>query len=682
MRPQLLIAVALAASAAAMSWAAPAAAEDSPWTAYLDYAYVYSSAEEDALRARIDQYGKEAGIRLEDYVPVAFGARALAESPDPEADIRRAAIARMLLYLAHGETREIERSAALIQRLEDRLERHENRYWYHYILAHRALEKGRPVDFSAELLDLWLHVVLPLETPYETLRTLSLSEAPSSGFVAALPYVYENLARMILIRSPKMGVTTDLDPLGALVRMLHDGRVGAHPDVIPVELSSLAYVERVATRLDGIESDGGSLTFTLALYEASKHHDAARATMASHGLGPETIKALRVASGAYEASLDRATFLQGKTAVHIRVLQQLGEVYAAKQRLGVDPEIEMPLGIENAMQLYAELNRGSRRAAEQGFDTADLRNSAMRRLWEEIQETSLNAADYYLTRSVEDPARGDEHARSAARIYARYLSLFQRFAAQRGGEAVPDSAYFAAYEAARGYGDSLLTYTRGRVSDTEMKQASRRYVAALHLFPFDRHVWPGLARALERQGQENRYLGLARPVAEAVNTSRHVELWIQHGEPGARAIAALRRAFSDSQALIYLGFAEEETVAELESSLAGLRGRRDATRSELDTLSLKRASLGRVGTAPPAAKADDGRRARAVDSMQVEALDRKLAETRLLLRRLESQIDARTRALPLFKATLGTEKLVDELRSRRDHPVHTLLRRMYHENRA
>ena len=675
---------ALLSLAGALALALPAVADESAWTAYLDYAYVFASADEESLRARLKDYGREAGIRLEDYVPVAFGERALAESADPEADTRRAAIARLLLYLAYGEPEELEASADLISRLQERLERHENRYWFHYILAHRALERGRPADFTGELLDLWLHVVVPLEAPYETLRTLSLSDAPGSGFVSALPYVYENVARILLIRSPKMGVTSDLDPLGAIVRMLHDGRVGNHPDVIPVELSSRGYVERVATRLDGVESDGGSLTFTLALYEASRYHDEARAALASHGLGPETVEALRVASGAYESALDRAQFLQGKAAVHIRALQQLGEVYAAKQRLGVNPEIEMPLGIESAIDLYGRLKQGSeQRTATHGYTSADVRNAAMRRLWEEIQETSLNAADYYLTRSVEDAARGDEHARSAARIYARYLAMFQRFATPRGREAVPDSAYFAAYEAARGYGDALLTYTRGRVSNAEMEQASRNYVAALHLFPFDRHIWPGLATTLARLGKENRYLDLARPVAEAVNTSRHVDLWIQHGEPGATQISALRRAFADTQALVYLGFAEENTVHELESSLAELRGKRDRAKREMEQLMQQRASLGRrgSGSAPPAA-ADDGGPSRAVSAMEVEALDRKLAETKLLVIRYEKQIDARTRALPLFKATLGTEGLVDELRARRDHPVHSLLRRMYHESRA
>ena len=127
-------------------------------------------------------------------------------------------------------------------------------------------------------------MIVPLETPYETLQTLSLSESPNSGFVAALPYLYENLARLILIRSQQMGMHDGLDPLGAIVRMLADGRVGAHPDVIPPELSARDYVRRIVTRLDGTESDAGSLSFTLALFEASKYHDMARALLAERGL--------------------------------------------------------------------------------------------------------------------------------------------------------------------------------------------------------------------------------------------------------------------------------------------------------------------------------------------------------------------------------------------------------------
>jgi hypothetical protein len=472
-----------------------------------------------------------------------------------------------------------------------------------------------------------------------------------------------------------MGLDRDLDPLGAIVRMLPDDRVGAHPDVIPAELTSRQYLQRIVHRLDGPESDAGSLTFTLALFEASKYHDEARGLLANQGLDADTVKAIRVASGAYETALNRAQTLQGECAVYTRTLRQLGEVYAAKQRLGVDPDIETAFSIEGAIEVYGKLHKeGARdRLSDTGYSDRDQYIQAMHGLWEEIQEASLNAADYYLTRAVEQPHLADEHGRSAARIYARYLSFFQKFAQSEPRDATPDSAYFAAYEAARGYGDALTSYTSGNLTKAEMSLATHRYVGALSLFPFDRRLFTALTSALERQGRESEYLDLARPVAESVTRSRHVDAWIENAEPGADSIATLRRAFADSQALLYLGFAEESGVGNLEESLSDLRTRRDATEAELMALMDRRDGLGRAGP--------DGA-TQGVETLEVEELERRISDAKLLLTRLERQIDARTRALPLYKATLDTDDLSDELRGQRDHPVHTLLRRMFHEKRS
>jgi hypothetical protein len=289
-------------------------------------------------RGRLSEYGAEAGMSLSDYVRDRYETATDADvEAYGESELRRKAVAYLLLYLAEGEPRHLETSTEAARELRNWLSRHENRYWYHYILAHRAMEQGHYYDFVGELLDLWLQVVVPLESPYETLHTLSLSDSPNSGFVSAIPYIYENLARMILIRSQQMRIDRELDPLAAIVRLLYDGRVGAQPDVIPPEASSRDYISRIVDRLDGPESDAGSLTFTLALFEASKLHEAARGLLATEGFSPETLNAIRVASGGYAAALNRANTLQGEAAVYTRVLRQMGEIYAAKQRLGEDP---------------------------------------------------------------------------------------------------------------------------------------------------------------------------------------------------------------------------------------------------------------------------------------------------------------------------------------------------------
>lgn len=661
----------------------PAAVGAESWPAYLDYAYVYSSAEPDALRLRLAEYGREAGIALPDYTAKEFGPGALADDQD-EVRIRRAAIAQLLIYLSSGDPEPLEASVDAIRRLENRLSRHENRYWYHYILAQNALENGQRFDFVGELLDMWLRVVVPLETPYETLRTLSLSNSVHSGFVSSLPYLYENVARLILLRSQEMGLDSDLDPLGALVRMLYD-RVGTHPDVIPVELSSRDYLQRIVTRLDGSDSDGGSLTFTLALFEASKFHDQARGLLATQDLSEVTVKALRVSAAAYETALNRAETVQGQATVYTRVLRQLGEVYAAKQRLGVDPDIHTSFSIEGAIEVFTDLaQEGSEDWQQLGYKSREEWLGTLHRLWEEVQEVSLNAADYYLTRAVEQRHLADDHARSAARIHARYLSFFHEFASSADSAMVPNSAYFAAYEAARGYGDALLTYTTGNLSDAETKLATQRYVSALKLFPFDRKLWQGLTAALERQGGESLYLELARPVAETVTGSRHVNAWIENDEPGAKTLATLRTALADSQVLVYLGFAEAGNAAELAASLDGLRAERDAAEARLNALTLRRESIGRSDADSPASmdEGSDHATGDEIARLQLAELSREISDAKHLLSTLEKQISARTRSLPLYRATLETDSLTDELRARRDHPMHALLRRMYHEKRS
>jgi hypothetical protein len=454
--------------------------------------------------------------------------------------------------------------------------------------------------------------------------------------------------------------------------------------VIPVALSSREYVERITSRLDGPESDVGSLTFTLALFEATKLHERARALLAEKGFSEETQEAMRVAAGAYEKALARAETLQGQATVYSRVLRQLGESYAARQRLGVDPDFETSFSIEGAIEVYDQLFQAGREGdyARLGFDSREAYLQSLHILWEEIQESSLNAADYYLARAAEKPALAHEMSRSAARIHSRLLAFFHRFANKEALDAVPDSAYFAAYEAARGTGDALVAFAPADVTPAELAMAVARYVDALRLFPFERRGYVALTAALARQGRESEYLDLARPVAEAVTGSRQIESWIERKEAGSQEIGAMRRALADSQALVYLGFAEGASAETLAAGLSEVRTKRDTLAKHLDDLARRRESIGRES--PPAAPADDIETAAAGDVAELELgeLARELEDGKRELSKLDAQLEARTRALPLYRATLGSDGLSDALRQQRNHPMHALLRRMYHEQRS
>jgi len=652
------------------------------WDDYLDFAYVFSSSDADQLGARLDGYADEIGLPLDAYVKRTIEDRE-AKGGEESAHTRRRAIAQLLQYLATREPAHLDKSVDTVDAFADENSRHEDRYWYHYIHAHRALERGSDSDFVEHVLAMWMDVVVPLESPFETLQALSLSQSANSGFVSALPYVYENVARLVLLRSQEMGMGYGLDPLAALVRLLSDQRVGVHPDVIPVEASVRDYLERIINRLEGPESDGGSLTFTLVLFEASKAHDASRGLLASEGLSDATIASVRAAGSAYGRAIDLAQTPSGQAAVYTRVLRQMGELFAAKQRLGVDPDVEIPFTIEGALQVYGMLHE----SRDGEWKRLGFRNSgyesyleSMRTLWEEIQEATLNSADYYLARALDDPGRASQLTRNAARLYARYLSHFERYATADATDFVPDSAYFAAYEAARGYGDAFVAYGVANPGPAEVQLAVERYQMALRAYPFDRTLWPALTTALERRGRANDFLSLARPIAETVAGSRHAASWIAQEAAGSRTIETFRRGLGDELVVMYMGFADATGLTELETSLDELRARRVTLSSKLDKLAARRD----VGNSdqPPAAMGSGGTGDTAVRFGTAESrrIARELEDGGRQLSKLDKQIAARARALPLFRAVVESEDLAPELRSQRQHPVHTLLRRLYHES--
>ena len=677
-----LVALAGAGLLASLFFSASAARANpgASWDDYLDFSYVFSSSDAGAMRERIETYEREIGMPLDAWIERTLEDRD-AKGGEESAQTRRRAIAQLLQYLATRDPKRLERSVDTIELFEDESSRHEDRYWYHYVHAHRALERGSDTDFVRHVLGLWMDVVVPLESPFETLQALSLSQSSNSGFVSALPYVHENVARLVLLRSQEMGMGRGLDALASVVRLLADQRVGAHPEVIPPEASVRDYLERILQRLEGPESDGGSLTFTLVLFEAAKAHDVARGRLASEGLSDGTIAAIHAAGSAYGRALDLAQTPSGQAAVYTRVLRQMGEVFAAKQRLGVDPTVEIPFSIEGALQVYGILHE----AREGGWERQGFRKSgyeayleSMRTLWEEVQEATLNSADYYLARALEDPARAADLTRNAARLHARYLAHFERYAAPDTTDFVPDSAYFAAYEAARGYGDAFVAYGLANPGPTELQLAVERYQLALRAFPFDRRLWPALTTALERRGRSNDFLALARPLAETVASSRHASAWIAQDGADSDTIALFKKALGDELVLMYMGFADASGLGELERSLEELRTSRGALSVELESLALRREG----GAAPPAAWAgDEGEAAqpRRFGVADSQRLARELEEGGRRLAKLDQQISARARALPLFRAVVESEDIAPALRSQRRHPVHTLLRRLYHE---
>ena len=159
-------------------------------------------------------------------------------------------------------------------------------------------------------------------------------------------------------------------------------------------------------------------------------------------------------------------------------------------------------------------------------------------------------------------------------------------------------------------------------------------------------------------------------IGDSVSRSRYVDNWIESGDPGSREINIYRNALSDELVVMYLGFAEASGIDELENSVTELELR--IARVENRVLVL----TGQVSTGPASPAPTRGSVAERAERQ------RETNDARQLLAKLEKQLVARKRALPLYQATLDTDGLIDDLRAQRNHPVHTLLRRMYYETRS
>ena len=690
-----------AALLSGLLWAAlftlPAEGLEARWDDYLDHAYVYSAADTADLRGLLGRTTAAVGRSLGEYHNETYPAGSNRANPEGEAQIRRKAIAELLLYRTGERPNGLVQSVATIETLADRLDRPENRYWYHTIQAHRALSEGNAELFVDQVLTVWLEVITPLEVPFETYKTLALTENGNAGFVRTLPHLYESIARLILLHSQTAALDGDIDSLGAIVRVLTDGRVGADPASIPPESTSKDFLDHIVERMNGSESDGGSLSYTLALVAAERAHAAARTELAAQGFSNAANEAIRDSVAAYQRAMRNANTLQGQVAIYTRALRQVGEVFATGEREGAPIRVDVPFSVERALELYEELHAAKDSTwqkhgyVEQGRDAYI---AAMQGLWSEIQEASFNAASYYMNQRDSAGGALDESLVHAINHYSRYLHAYDRYAGDPTGESLPASATFGAYVASRGIGDGVLFFAGGDASKEQLGEAISRYADALGYFPFDRELWSTLAVALQRSGRESDFLAVAKPIADRMVHSRHLDRWIQNRSARAETLGHFRRAFENDRSLVYFGFADASKIDALEAEFAKLETERReigaqlaSARGERDALTERRAAAHRQAAAesgetesaapPVVTGAPPGLESHAIAQLGLD-LERLASSSE----EVDARIEAISQSLPIFKATLGQEDLLWHLSSDRNHPVHGLLRRLAEETES
>ena len=190
---------------------APVEAETDAWSGYLDYAYVYSSAEPEALAARLRDYGNESrhlARRLRHATSFEPAAPRTATSDEEDAASAASAIARpAAVPLERASPMRSRRASTggarargparpsrepLLVPLHPGAPRARARARASTSCGDDARRSGSPSSCRSR-------------RPTRRSTRSRSSDAPNSGFVAALPYIYENIARMVADPQPADG---------------------------------------------------------------------------------------------------------------------------------------------------------------------------------------------------------------------------------------------------------------------------------------------------------------------------------------------------------------------------------------------------------------------------------------------------------------------------------------------
>ncbi|MBI4698533.1 MAG: hypothetical protein HY758_06370, partial [Nitrospirae bacterium] len=221
-----------------LAFAVPAFAQTeispSKWDIYLDHAYELTYWDNRELQAWVTARDNEFGESLSQFSDTwhqkikdtadrtgpSFSDNS--RFPYPEQVYKRLAVADFLLYLTSHENRRLEQAIQIMDLLKNKFEKPEIAFWFYFIRAYEAIsfnnfeiEKASE-QFTKNMFRIWLDVVLPLE---EANDILNIPNIPVSirDFSFSLPYLYENIADIILKKAILKCELTNTGSLGIII---------------------------------------------------------------------------------------------------------------------------------------------------------------------------------------------------------------------------------------------------------------------------------------------------------------------------------------------------------------------------------------------------------------------------------------------------------------------------------
>ncbi len=506
------------------------AASASEWDNLIDVTYRFSWYPHSDLQALLEEKGGEYGMSLEAYrdqlqgdLGLRTGERGRLDStslPEGKAwkTYYRLSLAEYVLFLATDSGKHLENAQAAMNILSGKSAQPDIAFWKHLYAAHQALENNDRRVFTQSVFDLWQNVILKMEV--DDLRMPN--NLAKTGFVKSLPFLYENVAHLIIRKAIVEKEMPDLSPLGVIILSMDKK--------LTTENGYRTVVAAVVERMHGLNSDNNNLNFAVAFLEATAN----RHEFEEENDPANLVERFAQAEKFYLLALDWANTSKGQAAV---LTQYMGFMNYVTRRLA---DLEDPLSqepffavipitadqyMDRSMALFNDLARADIRNGgfkKVGFLQENNYFAAMHKLWDSSAKLAIMLGSYHKIRSA---AEGSASIFSAETPLLKYCTLFQKHA-RTDSEIVPDNAFFlvafAASELAGLYQEASA-YSR----DSRAAELFFAYqLQAVEIFPVDVIGVLQLAYQSSLDGHLENYFDNTSKIAERLKRTEIVNRWL------------------------------------------------------------------------------------------------------------------------------------------------------------
>ncbi len=459
------------------------------WDNLLDVTYRFSWYPQKDLRQLLTEKGAEYGQTLEGYrdqlrqdlqIVPGTGDRVEGQLPAEGRQWKKyyhLSLAEFCLYLSSGEELQLENAQAVMEVLSGKAQQSDVAFWLNLYTAYQQMHAKDARGFSNAVYDLWQNVVLKLEV--DNLRIQR--EIGKAGFVKSLPYLYENIAHLIIRRAIVEEQIPGLSPLGVIVLSIEDK--------LTVENGYRTVVEATVERMRGLNSDNYNLNFAVAFLEAI----ASRNAFEGEQNPDQLVAKYQRADAFYRLAWEWADSRKGKAAVlsqHMSfstyVTRRLSD---SADPIAADPFFsDLPASadrqLDQAIDLYKELADPRVQGGEfvsAGFYERNNYLAAMHKLWDSTAKLGIMLSGYYDT-TRQAVLHGQLFPAESPLL--KYLALFEQYAA-RDTDIVPDNAYFLAAYAAGELADLYRKLGDYSTSSQPSDLFFAYQLQAVEIFPID-----------------------------------------------------------------------------------------------------------------------------------------------------------------------------------------------------